>query len=169
LKRIDEGSVNWGDSATEGKTIRQCFDTMIINSNNSCAIWFGRTFGWSTIDSEVKAIGLNGITMHASQKSVNSTDEARFLQMIAAGQILSEGSRSILVDAMSKQVYRRGIPAGANNARVADKVGFLWALLHDAAIVYGPNSNYVIVILTDKSSWGEIASISRQVNDLMQR
>jgi hypothetical protein len=46
-------------------------------------------------------------------------------------------------------------------ARVADKVGFMDGLLHDAAIVYGPNGTYVLAVMTDGSSWATIADLDK--------
>ena len=59
-------------------------------------------------------------------------------------------------------VYRKGIPAGTNGT-VANKVGFLNGLLHDAAIVYGSNSKYVLAIMTDGSSWNNIAELTKRI------
>ena len=49
---------------------------------------------------------------------------------------------------------------------MADKVGFLDGLLHDAAIVYSPSGTYVLVIMTDGSSWAEIAALTRKIEEL---
>lgn len=73
-----------------------------------------------------------------------------------------------LISAMTANVYRKGIPAGANGT-VADKVGFMDALLHDAAIVYSPSGTYVLVIMSDGSSWATIADLSSQVDTLRAR
>ena len=39
-------------------------------------------------------------------------------------------------------------------------------LLHDAAIVYSPSGTYVLVIMTDGSSWAEIAALTRKIEEL---
>ena len=66
---------------------------------------------------------------------------------------------------MKRNVYRQGIPAGASGT-VADKVGFLNGLLHDAAIVYSPKGTYVLVILTNGSSWANIAELTKKIEAL---
>jgi len=70
-----------------------------------------------------------------------------------------------LIDAMKRNVYRQGIPKGVSSV-VADKVGFMDALLHDAAIVYGPTGPYTLVIMTNGSSWANIAELTRQIEAL---
>ena len=69
---------------------------------------------------------------------------------------------------MKANVYRQGIPAGANG-QVADKVGFMDNLLHDAAIVYSPNGTYVLAVMTEGSSWATIADLARQIDSLRAR
>jgi beta-lactamase class A len=66
---------------------------------------------------------------------------------------------------MKRNIYRQGIPKGIN-ATVANKVGFLDGLLHDAAIVYASTGPYVLVIMTDGSSWANIAELTRQIEAL---
>jgi len=63
---------------------------------------------------------------------------------------------------MKKNVYTAGIPSGIK-ADVADKVGFLDALLHDAAIVYSPKGTYVLIIMTNNASWGNIAELAKAI------
>jgi hypothetical protein len=67
---------------------------------------------------------------------------------------------------MKGNVYRQGIPSGIPNARVADKVGFLDALLHDASIVYSPKGTYVLIILTNNASWGNIAELAKEIESV---
>jgi beta-lactamase class A len=70
-----------------------------------------------------------------------------------------------MLGAMKRNIYRQGVPAGASG-QVADKVGFLWGLLHDSAIVYSPSGTYVLVVLTDGSSWRAIADLTREIEAL---
>lgn len=96
-----------------------------------------------------------------------TNDLALLLQKLESNQLgLSENSRSRLLNAMSRQRYRQGIPAGVGVA-VADKVGFLDTKLHDAAIVYAPSGVYVLVVMSEGSSWTAIADVASQVNKQM--
>lgn len=52
---------------------------------------------------------------------------------------------------------------------MADKVGFLDGLLHDAAIVYSDKGDYSMVILTDGSSWDAIAEAASTIYDALRR
>jgi hypothetical protein len=73
----------------------------------------------------------------------------------------------MLLEKMSRQLYRYGIPTGVNATRVEDKVGFLWDYIHDAAIVHKPQGTYILVIMTKGYSYGYIANVARQIDTIM--
>lgn len=166
LKRIESGEFSWAD-ATHNTDLATCFDRMIINSDNPCAEALGVRIGWSTVISEMNSLGLSS-TLRSNTFYSTAEDEALLLVKLARGQILTSASRERLISVMKQQVFRAGIPAGTG-APVADKVGFLWSYLNDAAIVYAPKSTYVLVILTSGSSWSQIADTARQINTQMNR
>jgi len=167
LKRVDSGQMSLGQTTSGGQTLAQCLDNMIVNSDNACAEWFGQTIGWNTLTSDARAIGASRTTL--SRPFVSTTnDQALFLQKLESNQLgLTEPSRARLIDAMKRQVYRKGIPAGVG-VPVADKVGFLEGYLHDSAIVYSPKGVYVLVIYSNGSSWGAIADAAKQIHQHLQ-
>ena len=159
LKRIDAGTKDWAAN-------QSCFNKMISYSDNACAEMFLNDMGLKTITSEINAIGLNNSNFTKSGGPfTTSNDLALLLGMLQSGQNFSPINRDRLINAMKANVYRNGIPAGANG-EVADKVGFLDGLLHDAAIVYSPSGTYVLTVMTDGSTWGTIADLARQIDTL---
>lgn len=168
LKRVDSGQLSLGQTTTGGQTLGQCLDAMIVNSDNACAEWFGQKIGWSTLTNEARALGARNTTL--SRPFVSTTnDQALFLQKLESNQLgLTEPSRARLIDAMKRQVFRKGIPAGLSGIAVADKVGFLEGYLHDSAIVYSPKGVYVLVIYSNNSSWASIADAAKKINDQLQ-
>ena len=159
MKQIDEGKRTWGAS-------EDCFNKMISLSDNACAKSFLNSIGVAKVTNDIQAVGLKNSTF-MKPDNIYSTpnDLALMLGMIATGQNFSSANQQRLIAAMKGNVYRKGIPAGVNGT-VADKVGFLWGLLHDAAIVYGPNGTYVLAIMTDGSTWGNIADLAKQIDQL---
>lgn len=159
LKQIDSGARDWESNAT-------CFNKMITNSDNPCAEAFLNSIGLKTVSEDVKAIGLTRSTfMKSGGPYTTANDLSLLLGMIATRQNFSATNQQRLISAMTANVYRKGIPAGVQGT-VADKVGFLNGLLHDAAIVYGPNGTYVLAIMTDGSSWASIADLARKIDEL---
>ena len=167
LKRVDAGIWKWSDKIINGgRNLTACFDDMIIKSDNGCAEALLLKIGVSTMTKEVQALGLKGTTFMHNNIETTPSDLRTYLVKLQNGTLpISSTGRSHLLGAMKRQVYRQGIPAGASGV-VADKVGFLWALLHDAAIVYSPKGTYVLVIMTDGSSWANIADLTRKIESL---
>lgn len=159
LKQIDAGKRDWDSNAA-------CFNKMISYSDNPCSESFLNSLGLKNVTNDIQAIGLKNSTfMKSGGPYTTANDLALLLGMIATGQNFSSTNQQRLVAAMKANVYRKGVPAGAAGT-VADKVGFLNALLHDAAIVYGPHGTYVLAVMTDGSSWATIADLTKQIDTL---
>ncbi len=167
IKKIAAGQLSWSDQAVDGRTVSQCFDAMIINSDNPCGEWLGGKVGWTSLNNKLKDIGLSCTNLSTAWVSC-ANDETLFLQKLQTGQLLTTDQADRLLGVMKKQVYRSGIPAGVD-ATVADKVGFLEGKLHDAAIVYAPGGTYELTIMTDGSSWAQIADAAKQIDAQLNR
>ena len=167
LKRVEEGSWQWSDAIQGGRSLERCFDDMIVKSDNACAEAMLQKIGFREITSEIQALGLKNSTfLKGDSPQTTAGDLSNFLAILNAGQMLSQqSSRDRLINAMKRNIYRQGIPAGASG-QVADKVGFLNGLFHDAAIVYSPSGTYVLTIMSDGSNWGVLADLTRKIEAL---
>jgi beta-lactamase class A len=156
-----------GYSMLKSGLVPDCFEGMIINSENACAQDWLSEKGFENVEEEAHAIGASGVTQFRNgDMRTSAMDLANFLSRIYRGELPIDNGR--LIGDMKVQRFRQGIPAGlGGNAVVADKVGFLWGLLHDAGIVYSKKGDYVQVILTDGYSWGTIAEIARKIYERM--
>lgn len=161
LIRIDSGEYSWSDSIN-GTNLTTCFNRMIINSDNPCAEAMAMRVGFTNIINEMHSLGLNN-TSHSNTFYSTANDIAILVEKLARGEILSSSSRNYLLGLMKQQIYRKGIPAGTG-VSVADKVGFLYGYLNDAAIVYAPGTTYVLIIMSKNSSWSQIADTARQIH-----
>ncbi|MDR1825054.1 MAG: class A beta-lactamase-related serine hydrolase [Bifidobacteriaceae bacterium] len=163
LLAIDEGQVTWG-SELNGLTLEACFEAMIVESDNGCPYAWLTRYGFDYVDAQVDAIGATDTNIEHSNMRTTARDLAHFLTLVYQGEILSDDSRARLIDAMERQVYREGIPTGiGDEGTVADKVGFLNALLHDAGIAYTTHGDFVLVILTDNLSWEAVADMTAMI------
>lgn len=167
LKRVEEGSWKWSDQIQGGRNLEKCFDDMIVRSDNACAEAMLQKIGYKVATSEIQALGLKNTTFLKGDTPLTTAgDLSLFNAMLQSNQMLSQqGSRDRLIEAMKRNIFRQGIPAGTSS-QVADKVGFLDGLFHDAAIVYGPNGPYVLTIMSDGSNWATIADLTRQIESL---
>lgn len=167
LKRVEAGSWRWSDSVQGGRNLDQCFDDMIVRSDNACAEAMLQKIGFREITSEIQALGLKNSTfLKGDSPQTTAGDLSTFLAILNSGQMLNQQtSRDKLLSALKRNIYRQGIPAGASG-QVADKVGFLNGLFHDAAIVYSPSGTYVLTIMSDGSNWATIADLTRKIEAL---
>jgi beta-lactamase class A len=167
LKRVEEGGWKWSDQIQGNRNLEKCFDDMIVRSDNACAEAMLQKIGFKAATSEIQALGLKNTTFLKGDTPLTTAgDLSLFNAMLQSNQMLSQqGSRDRLIEAMKRNIFRQGIPAGTSS-QVADKVGFLDGLFHDAAIVYGPNGPYVLTIMSDGSNWATIADLTRQIESL---
>lgn len=169
LKQVEAGKMSWSDQIanTGGRNLEKCFNDMIVISDNACPEELMRKIGVRTLNADAAAIGLRQTRFIApGQHQTTAGDLSVFMASLQTGQLsISGANRSKFLDALNRNIYRKGIPAGASG-KVADKVGFIDALLHDTAIVYSPSGTYVLTIMTDGSSWGNIAELTRQIEKL---
>lgn len=169
LKRVEAGTWRWTDQISGGRNLEKCLDDMIVKSDNACGEALLQKIGFRPLTDEMKAIGLSGNTSFLKDVPQSTAgDLTTFLGALQSGQLLTPDSTNRLLGLMKRNIFRQGIPAGAGG-QVADKVGFLNGLLHDAAIIYGPDGPAVLSIMTDGSSWAAIADLTRQIEALRAR
>lgn len=170
LRRVESGEYKWSDQISDGRDLAKCFDDMIVKSDNACAEALVAKIGYRALTTDAQTI-VSGATTFLDTESYKTTagDLSTFMASLATGQMsLNNSSQARFIDALKRNRYRQGIPAGAGGV-VADKVGFLDGLLHDAAIVYGANGTYALSIMSNKSSWENIAELTREIEALKSR
>jgi beta-lactamase class A len=169
FKQMQAGFMHWTDQIN-GKSAEQCFDDMIVKSDNPCAKAFAEKIGWQTVQNHMNELGLQNTRLNGQPLLTSANDLTLYLRKLNDGSLLPAGDQTRLIDAMKRQIYRSGIPAGSGGASVADKVGFLDNVTHDAGIVYSAKGPYVITIMTGSGSgWKSIADITAQINTFMTR
>ena len=167
LNQIAEGKLSYDDQVN-GMTVRQCIDRTIVQSDNACPEAMLDKFGRTNINNFLYERGYSRNTNFNDASSAQTTvaDLTKVMTEIERGEIVNGEARDFLLGLMKRQVYRRGVPAGTT-AQVADKVGFLWGYLNDAAIVYHSSGTYVISIMTNNLSWAKLAEITRKVEGII--
>lgn len=168
INDVETGRRTWS-SAINGTTWNTCLSRMIINSDNACPEAYLASIGYSKFNEIVQSLGVSDKTaFQPYDMRTTAGDLALVLQKLYQGELMSEENKSKLLDLMSRQVYRQGIPTGMGGAGVVcDKVGFMDDLLHDAAIVHSDAGDYVLVIMTNGESWEYIAQVAAYVNGML--
>ncbi|MGB4967343.1 MAG: serine hydrolase [Candidatus Saccharimonadales bacterium] len=172
----EKGQLDLGKQVA-GKSIEDCIGRAIVHSDNDCAKAVALDIGWAKCDEIVHAAGFSTIELNnynasgvlSGEKTGSASDIAAFLRRLNEVSLLNSEHTRTLLGYMKRQIYRQGIPAGSSGATVADKVGFLGSYTHDAGIVYGKSSDYVIVIMSNRgSNWANIKEVSQLVHDFFK-
>ncbi len=147
----------------EGQLIpaRVLASLMITRSSNFATNLLVAELGAPQIQATARRLGADSIVVlrgvedqKAFDRGLSNTTTARdlavLLAAIAQGRAASESSTTVMLDILSHQEFRAGIPAGLPpGTRVASKTGNITGINHDAALIFPPGrAPYVLVILT---------------------
>jgi beta-lactamase class A len=167
---IESGELSATKIIYNGKNVYDCISGAIKYSENECIIELGWNIGWEIINQKIAGLGISGVNInnynldrsYNGDKTANADSMAKLLQHLQTGTLLNSTHSSQLLSYMKTQIYRDGIPAGSEGM-IANKVGFLDAYKHDMAIVNNGSTTYVLVILSNNSSWQKIADLSKTI------
>ena len=166
MSRIDSGQLSWGSSAL-GVNVETCMYNMIVRSANDCSEYWIEVYGSNNINRYLESVGYGPVFSNKGEPAATTSNSLKqMLTNLYYRDGFSESNAQRLQGWMTTQIFRQGIPSGSSGV-VSDKVGFLGAVLNDAAIVSHPKGDYVVVIMTKNESWAKIAEITREIERLM--
>ena len=165
---VETGRRTW-TSNINGLTWDTCLTKTIVNSDNACPEAYLASIGYDKFNEIVRGLGVSDQTVfYPYYMRTTANDLALVLQKLYRGELMSDENKNKLLDLMSRQIYRQGIPTGVGDSGIVyDKVGFLDELLHDAAIVHTDQGDYIMVIMTNGESWGYIAEVAQYINSML--
>ena len=179
LHKVEQGKLTLQTRLKTGQTVNDCMKTMILISDNTCGRTLGFLAGWRQTEQLLTSRGiptpyLNNYDANDLLLSKDKTSTAQahlsFLRQLQRGELMNTSHTDLLLSLMKKQQWRERIPAGVpDGIAVADKPGWLPGVQNDAAIVYGPKSTYVIVILSDGNSPTQLSELSEVVYNYLQK
>lgn len=177
-RRVQSGE--WGGDELAGqtnKTILQCLDLAIRESNSTCAeaIWgmIGRKELDKIVHDEFKITHTD-----ISALTSNANDIASIMKMfyrhkqITDDKLVEQLKDSFLNQPITEYDWRQGLPSGFEKANVYNKVGWdynseekNWNLYHDAAIIEFPDDNrhFIVVVMTNHIAPKKIAELGRSI------
>lgn len=152
------------------KTVRQCFEAMMLYSDNPCGEAVVGYVGWWRVESDMHKLGLKNTYLNRKDSNFTTSEDANlFLQKLYGGQLFSTADRDYVLGLMQKQQLRSGIPAGCEGCAVANKTGDLSNVRHDAAIIQSGGKTYVLTIFTSGAKYTDIATLTKEINDYMTK
>lgn len=167
FEQMEAGNVRWTDPMLD-TDVAGCFERMIVVSTNPCAEEWIRRFGRQNINNFIWSKGISQGTTFTNPTATHTTaaDLIKIEELLYNGTLARNENHSKLMNAMSRQMWRSGIPTGTRGW-TQDKVGFLWDYVHDAGIVHHPRGTYIMAVMTKGASYSVIAQITREVEALM--
>jgi len=165
-------------------TLGRLCEAMITVSSNLATNLLIDKLGVENIRRTVHSLHADGMQVRrgvedgkAFAQGINNTTTARalliLLEAVAKSEAVDPASSHAMVEILKRQKFNEAIPAGLpSGTPVAHKTGEITKIHHDAAIVYGPRT-YVLVILVrglaeKESSAALIAEITKLVHQDIQ-
>ncbi len=156
-----------------GKTILECLDLAIRESNSPCAETLWSMIGHGELDNII----VNDFKITNSNISLltsNAMDILKIMQLfyrhpdITNTELVARMKDSFLNQPKTTYDWRQGLPSGFNLANVYNKVGWdynpngkYWNIYHDAAIIEFPDDNrhFIVVVMTNRVSFQSIRQL----------
>lgn len=149
-QRIDLGQLDYGRAAGggSGRNIEGCLRVMINISDNTCGRALGAILGWGAQNQALKAEGYTGTNL-ATPQQTSARDVAMLFERLYKGTLVSPNSSQRFMDLLKDQRVNNRLPQGLPKGTViAHKTGDLDGVVHDAGIVYGPKTDYLVTVMS---------------------
>ncbi len=181
-----DGGESLYDSLGQNVRLLTLIEEMIIHSSNLATNLLIELVDAKNVTAAMRALGADTIQVLRGVEDIkafrkgwsnytNARDMRLIMTAIATAAAASEKSCAQMLEIMSRQAYRKKIPAGIpDSVTVANKTGSITAISHDCAIIFPPARRAcVLVVLTKGIADPEkaehaIAAISRWIYDDLQ-
>lgn len=169
---VDSGQLSYGNAAggDTGRNLDDCLTVMINISDNTCGRALGNILNWGSQDDKLKADGYTGTSLQEPQRT-SAHDVAFLLERLYRGTLNSPNANDRFIALLkSQQINDRlpqGLPAGTV---IAHKTGDLDGYIHDAGIVYGAKTDYLVSMMgTPSTNPSQFADLSAKLWNYFQQ
>ena len=163
---VDSGQLAYGTSAGSGsgQNINDCLTIMINISDNTCGHALGSVLNWDSQDAGLTAEGYTGTSLQSPQRT-SAKDVGFLLERLYRGTLNSPTANERFLDLLKDQHVNNRLPQGLPAGTViAHKTGDLNGYVHDAGIVYGPKTDYLVVMMGKPgTNPGQFADLSSRL------
>ena len=141
-------------------------ERMITFSDNGTAFALRELLGTATVDDATEWLNMPATSL-AGTFVTSPNDQATLYTELYRGEVVDEESSQAIIDLLLQQEIVDMMPAGLPedaDVRIAHKTGTLDTFLHDAGIVYAPGGDFVLVVMTENSSFDAALATIRSVS-----
>lgn len=147
-RMVDAKKLSLSKKLPRGKTVEQCLEPMIVVSDNACGAQLGDLLDWGAQDIDLHNQGYNGTTL-ADLPRTSSNDVSLLLARLYANKLLSAKNNEAFLKLLKAQTIANRLPQGLpKGTEIAHKTGDLYGYMHDAGIVYGSKTDYVVTVMS---------------------
>ncbi len=141
LAELTEGTVSF--------TVEDALEQMITISHNYAALLLGQTVRLKTVQNFLDENGFIESKL-GEPPEATASDIAEFYEKLYTNQLVNKQSSLQMIDLLTRQKLNNKIPKYIpSGIKIAHKTGELGTYTHDAGIIYGPKTDYILVILAD--------------------
>lgn len=164
---IDTGKLSYGGSAGggSGRNVQGCLTVMINISDNTCGHALGDIVGWGNQNTALANLGFTGTNLAGTYPQTSPHDVALLLERVYNGTLNSPNSNTDFLNLLKDQRVNNRLPQGLPAGTIiAHKTGDLDGYMHDAGIVYGPKTDYIVAVMgAPGANPADFATLSQQL------
>lgn len=155
--------------------VQEALRLMITISDNYSALILAQHLGWQETDSLMEKEGFADINLTGQDSpAVSAKAVADLLERIYSNKAVSQNASEEMKQLLLAQKINDRIPKYLpEDVKVAHKTGELDGIRHDAGIVYGKNSNYIFVFLSQTKdpirATEQIAQLAKTLFEELER
>ncbi len=150
-------------------TVSELVEAMITHSDNTAAHMLVDQLGYDYLQQTFHKLGLQATEVHPEGFRLTSrrvdednmtspADMAMLLEKIYTRQLVSEQASDDMLGILKRQHLRDRLPKYLPSGwMIAHKTGLLRRACHDVGIVFSPNGDYLICVLTNHDSTYKVA------------
>lgn len=143
--------------------VNEALNKMITISHNYAALLLSRAVRLSNVSNFMKEHDLK--SSHLNPPTTTASDVASFYKDLYERKIVSQGASEEMLSLLKRQEWNDRIPKYLpKNIIVAHKTGELDKVKHDAGIVFSPNSDYIIVLMSETRNQANAAEVEAKIS-----
>ncbi len=165
---IDIGKLSLSSQVSgTGSNVGECLAAMITVSDNGCGETMESMLGDGGYNQSLAEYGFSK-TRFDFPTVTSAGDVATLLERLYNSTLLSPSSTQQFTDLLKNQHINDRLPQGLPDGTViAHKTGDVFSFVHDAGIVYGPKTDYLVVMMS--GPWNGVTNAPPKFAELSQK
>ncbi len=168
LRMNDQGNLDLdANSPVAGYTYRECMRIMINISDNTCGGALIKYLGYGAQNPKLAAQGYTHTNLYDLQETSAADVALVFERLYTGSPYLSAASQALFLGFLKEQKVNNRLPVGLPaGTEIAHKTGDLTGYAHDGGIIYGPKTDYLVVVMAGpnmypQDAYPQIAAFSK--------